>query len=397
MRAPAALRGHVSSSAPVRVFFPCTGLGRQQRGFETFTRSCADALRGERGLEITVFGGGGPHARADERAVFNAPRDGNVARLLGALTRRDSYFVEQATFFAGFLPRLLAGRPDVVYFADLNLGNACWHWRRLSGQRYRLLFYNGGATTRPFTRCDLVQQVSPEHLEAALSRGEPPERQVLLPHGVRIAGTFTPPTEDDRARARAALGLSPSGCVLLSVGLLDAHIKRMDYVVREVASLGDAKPHLLLAGAASGETPRIAALARELLGAEGFTARTFPPEQMDAVYGAADAFVLASRREGFGLAIVEALAAGLPCVVHDTPNTAYLCGSHAWRADLGVSGALAPLVSAALAARGDGSAMRARHAWARDHFSWDVLRSRYSELLRACAQGRTPHWTEHEG
>ncbi|MFI5310987.1 MAG: glycosyltransferase [Gemmatimonadales bacterium] len=386
----------MSGSAPVRVFFPCTGLGRQSRGFETFTRSCAEALRGEPSLEISVFGGGGPQARADERAVLNAPRDGMVARLTGALTRRDPYFVEQATFFAGFLPHLISGRPDVVYFADLNFGNACWHWRRLSGLRYRLLFYNGGATTRPFTRCDLVQQVSPEHLEAALARGERPERQVLLPHGARIPAVLTPPTGDDLARARVVLGIPPGARVLLSVGLLDAHIKRMDYVIREVAALGEAKPHLLLAGAKSDETPRITALARELLGANGFTARTFPPEQMGSVYGVADAFVLASRREGFGLAIVEALAAGLPTVVQDTPNTAYLCGPHAWRAELGAGGALAPLLVQALASSGDCAAMRARHAWVHDRFSWDVLRGRYAELLCACAQGRVPHWAEHD-
>ncbi|MFI5310333.1 MAG: glycosyltransferase [Gemmatimonadales bacterium] len=384
----------MTGGKPVRVFFPCTGLGRQQRGFETFTRSCAAALRDEPGLELAVFGGGGADARPDERAVLNAPRDGAVARMLGALTRRDPYFVEQATFFAGFLPRLVAGRPDVVYFADLNLGNACWHWRRLSGQRYRLLFYNGGATTKPFTRCDLVQQVSPEHFDAALARGEPPGRQVLLPHGVRIAATFTPPPTAARAEARAALGLPVQGTVLLSAGLLDAHLKRMDYVIREVASLGAERPHLLLAGAESAETPRIEALARELLGDGGCTIGTFPAQRMDEVYRAADAFVLASRREGFGLAIVEALAAGLPCVVHDTPNTAYLCGPNASRADLNVPGVLAPLLRAALEQRGDVAAMRARHAWVRDRFSWDALRGRYAELLGACAEGRVPRWTE---
>jgi 1,2-diacylglycerol 3-alpha-glucosyltransferase len=182
----------VSGARVARIFFPCTGLGRQQRGFESFTRGCATALRGDTRLDITVFGGGGPFAAAGERAVPNFPRDGAVSRFIGALTRRDPYFVEQASFFAGFLPRLAAGRPDLVYFADLNLGNACWHWRRISGQRFRLLFYNGGPTTMPFTRCDFVQQVSPEHLESARVRGEPSDRQVLLPHALEVTAGFRP-------------------------------------------------------------------------------------------------------------------------------------------------------------------------------------------------------------
>ena len=66
--------------SPVRVILPCTGPGRQRR------------------------------------------RDGTLSSLVGAIVRRDRYFVEQASFFLSFLPALVLGRPDVVYFADLNLG-----------------------------------------------------------------------------------------------------------------------------------------------------------------------------------------------------------------------------------------------------------------------------------
>ena len=378
----------------VRVFFPCTGLGRERRGFETFTRSCAAALEGEPGVEITVFGGGGRDALKSERAVPNFPRSGGAARALGRMLRRSPYFVEQTTFFAGFLHRLISGRQDFVYFADLNLGNACWHWRRISGQRYKLLFYNGGATTKPFTRCDLVQQVSPEHFDDAISRGEPRSRQVLLPHGADIPREFSPPTREERTDARRKLGITSARPLLISVGMLDAEVKRMDYLIREVASLGEPRPHVLLAGAVAPQTPEILALARAQLGEDGFTARTFTREEMPAVYRAADVFALASLREGFGLAIVEALAAGLPSVVHDTPNTAYLCGPHAARADLRVAGALASRVANAIASPPDAEAMRARHEWVHRRFAWAALRDRYAGLLRACAAGTRPAWAD---
>lgn len=382
----------MTGARAVRVCLPCTGLGRQQRGFEAFTRSCTAALRDDARLRITVFGGGGPLAEAGERAVPNLPRDSRAARMLGALLRRDPYFVEQATFFAGFLPSLAAARPDVVYFADLNLGNACWHWRRLTGSRFRLLFYNGGATTRPFTRCDLVQQVSPEHLADAIARGEPSDRQLLLPHGLAVSESFTPPSAGERARLRESLGVPVDRPLLLSVGMLDSSVKRMDYLVRELAGLGPERPFLLMAGSSSGETPALLALARERLGDAGFRSGAFPPERMSMIYRAADAFALASRREGFGLAIAEALAAGLPCVVHDTPNSAYVAGPHALCADLSTPGAMLPLLRAALAGARDEVAMRARHAWVRERFSWDVLRERYAGMLRACAAGRRPEW-----
>ena len=337
-----------------------------------------------------MFGGGGPDSQRGEHAVRNAPRDGRVAAIIGWLARRDPYFIEQATFFAGFLPRLITGRPDVVYFADLNLGNACWHWRRISGQRFRLLFYNGGATTRPFTRCDLVQQVSPEHFDDALARGESPERQVLLPHGVDVPAAFSPPTREEKQAARVALGVPIGGRLLLSVGMLDAEVKRMDYVIREVAALGEPRPHLVLAGASAPQTAAILALAGERLGAAGFTARALSRDEMTIAYRAADAFTLASLREGFGLAILEALSAGLPCIVHDTPNTAYVCGPHAVRTDLRVAGALAARIAPACDEPSDAAAKRERHDWVRARFSWDTLRDRYAALLRACARGVRP-------
>jgi 1,2-diacylglycerol 3-alpha-glucosyltransferase len=378
----------MSGADVARVFFPCTGLGHQRRGFETFTRECAAALSDDPRVQITVFGGGGPFAEAGERTVPNFPRDGTAARALGSLMRRDPYFVEQASFFAGFLPRLAAGRPDVVYFADLNLGNACWHWRRISGQHFRLLFYNGGATTQPFTRCDLVQQVSPEHFDSAIARGEAAARQVLLPHGVELPASFLPPSATERAQLRAMLDLPVDRPLVLSVGMVDSTVKRTDYLIRELAALGEPRPFLLLAGATSSETPRVLSAARDALGESGFAARLFPREQMRSLYRAADVFALASLREGFGLAIVEALGGGLPCVLHDTPTTEYLAGSHALRADLRAPGAMVPLLAAALAGCGDFPAMRARYDWVYERFSWGALRERYSELLRACAAGR---------
>ncbi len=381
-------------SGAARVFFPCTGLGHQLRGFETFTRECAAALREDPRVQITVFGGGGPFAIADEHAVPNFPRGGVIARALGSLARREPYFIEQASFFAGFLPQLAAGRPDVVYFADLNLGNACWHWRRLTGQRFKLLFYNGGATRQPFTRCDLVQQVSPEHFAAALARGESAGRQVVLPHAIGVERLFIPPTNEERAKIRASFGVPSDRVLVLSVGMLDSSMKRMDYVIRELASLRMPRPYLVLAGAASPQTGAVIALARELLGDEGFTARAFPLERMPELYRAADVFVLASLHEPFGLAILEALRAGLPSVIHDTPTAAYVAGTHAARADLSVRGALAPLIVAAAERRENDSAAGARHAWVRDHFSWDVLAGRHAELLTACAAGRRPAWAD---
>src|SRR5215203_5289514 len=83
---------------PVRVFLPCTGLGRQRRGFETFTLECADALRADPRIALTVYAGGDVPG-IDARVRWNLRRDGMLSSFLATLVRRDGYFVEQASFF----------------------------------------------------------------------------------------------------------------------------------------------------------------------------------------------------------------------------------------------------------------------------------------------------------
>ena len=88
---------------------------------------------------------------------------------------------------------------------------------------------------------------------------------------------------------------------------------------------------------------------------------------------------------------LEALAAGLPCVVHDTVNTRALFGPHGYLGDLGDHAAVTTaLLTRALDEPVRDETARARHAWVRDRFSWETLAPRYSELLRACAAGRAP-------
>lgn len=133
----------------------------------------------------------------------------------------------------------------------------------------------------------------------------------------RFAGPF------DAAVTRQAFGLSAHKLLLLSVSRMDAY-KGHDVVLHALAQLPIAtrdRLHYTVAGRGS-HLPVLQALAAELGVADcvswlGFVA----DDALPALYGCADLFLLCTRDdprvrgvEGFGMAFLEAQAAGVPVV-----------------------------------------------------------------------------------
>jgi glycosyltransferase involved in cell wall biosynthesis len=70
---------------------------------------------------------------------------------------------------------------------------------------------------------------------------------------------------------------------------------------------------------------------RQTIAREGLTGRArwrpyVPDAELDALYGSARAFAFLSEYEGLGLTPLEALAAGVPSVLLDTPVARESCG-----------------------------------------------------------------------
>ncbi len=142
--------------------------------------------------------------------------------------------------------------------------------------------------------------------QALVDLGAPEDKVTVLRNGVETA-LFRPP--EDRTAARAALGLTRP--TLISVGLL---IERKGHhrVIEAMASMPEFD--LMIVGEGP-ERARLGALAERLgvqdrvrlLGAR-------PHSDLPALYGAADALVLASSREGWANVLLEAMACGTPVV-----------------------------------------------------------------------------------
>jgi 1,2-diacylglycerol 3-alpha-glucosyltransferase len=369
---------------PIRVLLPCSGLGIVQRGFETFAIECHAALRSHPGVRPLLLRARGPVGEEERRAP-TLSRDATPARLLGRVLRRDGYFAEQLVHALTAVPTLLRERPDVVLFSDWALGHALARIRSATRSSYRLLLCNGAPGHPPYPpEFDHVQQLTPALHALALAAGEAPERQTLLPLGVALEAEPRLPAREERDALRERLGLPRDDELVLSVAALNTWHKRLDYVVREVASL-DPRPHLVLLGQHEKETPALLALAAAELGTDGFTVRTVAPEAVDDYYRCADAFVLGSVYEGSGRVLLEALGRGLPTVCHDSETTRFVTGPHGLRADLKRTGALAGVLAGLRRNGFSEERRRAQHRFAYDTFGWKALTPRYVDMIARCA------------
>jgi glycosyltransferase involved in cell wall biosynthesis len=117
-------------------------------------------------------------------------------------------------------------------------------------------------------------------------------------------------------RAPFAAGGNKPLC-LISVGAIGAR-KSFDLLVEALAPLADQSWRLVIAGdrrrdpAAAAQLD--AAIARHGFGGRIDVVGTVTPDRLEALYAAADLFVLPSRFEGYGMAFAEALAHGLPVI-----------------------------------------------------------------------------------
>ena len=373
---------------PTKVFFVCSGLGRTNRGYESFMRQAFDVLKGRSDFDIRLFKGGGASG-AGEKVLWNLPRGRHLTGKVAALLGRDAYVVEQLSFTLSLLPHLIVEKPDVVYFSDGNVGNLLWRWRGWSRQKYKLVFRNGGPLDPPFPRWDLVQQMAPMHLEDALAAGEPPEKHRMLSHGIALDAQWEPPSAEEKQRLRNELGLPQGRPLIISVAALNFTHKRLDYLIEEVANLPAPRPFLLMLGQHGDESQQVIELARARLEREDYAIKTVAPDAVASHLRAADAFVLSSLREGLGRVFLEAAAQGLPCLTHDYSVARYALGDRGYFADLTQSGALTRLLQTVLAQEDTPEQKIARHRETYRRFSWDALAPSYVEMFKDASSPAT--------
>jgi glycosyltransferase involved in cell wall biosynthesis len=294
---------------------------------------------------------------------------------------------------AALVRRLRDGRYDVVHF-HTSRAHAMAPWVRGLTRAAVVTRRMDYVPNRLFARwlygraVDGVAAISTSVADALVRAGVARERITLIPSGVDCA-QFRPPSADERAQARAALGLGDADLAVGAVGALEPR-KGHRYLVEAMALLGRRGCVAIVAGDGSLRDSLAAEVRRLGLGdADGAVRLLGRVEDARSVLWALDIFAMPSLNEGLGVALLEAMACGLPCV-------ASRIGGIVDAVDEGHSGILvapgdAPALAGALADLCAQTQTRiamgaAARALAVERFSMAVMARRTVELYRACLQ-----------
>jgi 1,2-diacylglycerol 3-alpha-glucosyltransferase len=300
---------------PIRVGLVSCGLGRVHRGFEVSTARLYRAVSNLPGLEVKLFTGGN---FADGTPVINLPRDlllNTVLKPASMVNQRRvwefAYGVEQVSFAFGLLGELIAWKPEVIWTKEAPFAHILWSIRQLLRLKFKIVFANGGGfKSGTYAIFDHIQHLHVRSYDQAIDDGLEPAKMRVLPNVLPC-----PDTAITREQARASFGYKPDDWVIICVAAWNRHHKRIDYLIDEVAALGDPKVKLLLCGHPEPDAQVLKSMARQKLG-DNVQWHTLEESDIPRALKASDVFALTSLNELFGSAAVEAAMASLPVIAH---------------------------------------------------------------------------------
>jgi 1,2-diacylglycerol 3-alpha-glucosyltransferase len=345
----------------MKIVVASSGLGHVSRGIEAWAADLGRALA-VRGLDVTVCKGGGRAEAAHEHVIDcwqrGAERTGQLLRWLPRrLTWRlglgSGYGVEQTTFALRLVDYLRREQVDLLHVQDPQV-------------RTRTILAHGTEEPPAFLRkITYLQHLAPWHLEEARKAGAWRETWRAIPNFIDT-NLFHPRRADS---LRAELGIPADAMVLLSVAAIKRQHKRIDYLLDEFDRLR-LPAWLVVAGGWEPGTDELVEEGKRLLGDRVRFLVCFPRQRMAELYRSADAFALCSLKEMMPIALLEAIASGLPCIVNRHPVLEWMSGAGGEAIEMAAPGALTGAVERLFSERSLRHAMaEAGRAHCEEHFS----------------------------
>lgn len=376
----------------LRIAIASSGLGHIRRGIETWADDLGTALR-RRGFDATTYQGGKSSSASTGQAVPCIRRFDPAAERLAKLFRRlggwrygmgSTYAVEQTTFALN-LWRKIGRSHDILHVQDPQVALILDRLNRAGLSRPRVILGHGteedASVLRRFSH---LQHLAPNYLEEWEPHRAGGQLSFAIPNFVDTE-RFRPM---DKRAARLEAGLPQDALIFVSVGALKKNHKRVDYLIREFSSWRKTQSQnaiLIVVGAREVETDEIRRLASEL-DPEGIILKeNLARDQVVNLLHAADVFTLASLHEMMPIAVLEALACGLPVACNDDPTLRWMVGDAGHLSDISHAGGLSAqftILAEPMARTQMGRAARAR---VEDLFSEDVVVNQVVEMYRIVA------------
>ncbi len=378
-----------------KIVVASSGLGHVSRGIESWANDLARALS-TRGCDVTLCKGAGGAAATFERVVPCWVRSSWKARLATRVVPKaiawrlgiaSTYGVEQVTFAIRLLWVLRVLNADILHVQDPVVARVAEMARRIGVVRTKTILAHG--TEEPnetLAGFEYVQHLAPWHQEQCEAAGCSRAAWTTIPNFIDTQ-RFSP---GDGSAMRRELGIAGDALVVMTAAAIKRTHKRIDALIEEFALLREARPdlnaYLVIAGGEEKETQSVIEQGNRLLGDRVRFCVKYPRERMADLYRLADVFVLASLKEMMPIALLEATATGLPCVVNNHPVMRWMVGAGGACIDMTTRGTLCTAVEGLVAdrarAREIGSAARAHCV---EQFGKDAVVDRvlafYGQLL----------------
>lgn len=195
--------------------------------------------------------------------------------------------------------------------------------------------------------------------------------------GEGVSGALATPPD---AAARAAALQVPEGDYVVTLATIEPR-KGLDVLLDAMARPGAPQVPVLVVGQPGWGGIDVAGRAAELgIGDRVRLLGRLPDADLAVVLGRAAVLVAPSRAEGFGLPVLEAMAAGVPVVSSDDPALAEVGGGATVTVPVGDAGALADALGEVLGATGLRAELAAAGRMRASQFSWATAARRSWEL-----------------
>lgn len=411
----------------MKIAIASSGLGHIARGIETWALDTAEALY-QRDVDVTLFAAGKVQCSVPLTVIpclrRRTPLSNLIVRLMPPFCWRwglkSGYGIEQLTFWRRLKRSLNAEGFDILHIQDPMIADLCQKARAQGEVQTKAILAHGTEEPLEFlSHFDYLQHLAPWHLHQALESlagsefrvpsSESEEEEHLTPNPKPLTPNsqhpfwtampnfvdtelYCPTDASDKKLLRRNLRIPEEAFVIGTAAAIKKHHKRIDYLIREFSQFTSTHPSfssssgcrshpsafLVIAGSKQHATEDLQALAKALCPGQVKFLINHPHAQMPDLLRCYDVFTLTSLFEMMPIALLEAIATGLPVITNDHPVLEWMGGAGGLRPDMSQAGALAETL-AALTPERVAALSRAAREHALKHFSVDAVMQQYVE------------------